>query len=109
MKHDLPERGSELGSSGGCTAGADAPACRDQDRAPSQQTTATLSDRGDRGLSHPTVSSPKLYGSEFWLVYLANFLLTAANALTFRFAEFVDFLNGTAATVGLIVGIGIQE
>ena len=48
----------------------------------------------------------KLYGTDFWLAYLANLLLTSANALLFRFADFVDFLHGSAATAGLIVGIG---
>lgn len=46
------------------------------------------------------------YGRVFWLVYLANFLLVTANALTFRFADFVVLLGGTVATAGLIVGVG---
>jgi MFS family permease len=47
-----------------------------------------------------------MYGFEFWIAYLANFLLTTSNSLTFRFADFVDFLGGSAVTTGLIWGIG---
>jgi MFS family permease len=58
----------------------------------------------------PTVSlsaAPRsLYGSMFWTAFVANFLLTTANSLSFRFADFVDFLHGTASDTGLIVGVG---
>jgi hypothetical protein len=47
---------------------------------------------------------PRLYDTAFWLTYLANFLLVTANALLFRFAEFVEFLGGSAGTAGLVVG-----
>lgn len=46
------------------------------------------------------------YDKTFWLIYLANFFLVTANALTFRFADFVVYLGGTVGTAGLIVGVG---
>ena len=46
------------------------------------------------------------YDGGFWLIYLANFLLVTANALTFRFADFVVHLGGTVGTAGMIVGFG---
>ncbi len=60
-------------------------------------------------------SSPDVYESEsaaiynrsFWLAYAANMSLVAANTLTFRFAEFVDLLQGTKTDTGWIVGIAL--
>lgn len=48
----------------------------------------------------------RLYGLEFWLAYLANLLIVTANTLTFRFADFVGSLDGTAADTGFILGVG---
>ncbi len=48
-----------------------------------------------------------IYNRIFWLAYVANVSLVMANALTFRFAEFVAFLGGTERVSGTIVGIGI--
>jgi MFS family permease len=48
-----------------------------------------------------------IYNRSFWLAYSANVLLVTANALTFRFAEFVKFLGGTEALTGQIVSLGI--
>ena len=48
-----------------------------------------------------------LYNRTFWLAYAANLLLVTANALTFRFAEFVKYLGGTEAVTGQIVGAGL--
>jgi len=48
-----------------------------------------------------------IYNRIFWLCYLANFLLVMANALTFRFAEFVRFLGGTEQVTGTIVSAGL--
>lgn len=48
----------------------------------------------------------QLYGSPFWVAYVANFLLTASNSLTFRFSDFVAYLGGNATTIGLIWGAG---
>lgn len=48
-----------------------------------------------------------IYNRTFWLAYVANTLLVTANALTFRFAEFVKFLGGTEAVTGQIVSVGV--
>ncbi len=59
----------------------------------------------------PTVQadsdSATIYNRAFWLAYAANLLLVAANALTFRFAEFVQFLGGTESITGQIVRVGL--
>ena len=47
-----------------------------------------------------------VYGRTFWLAYLANSALVMANALTFRFAELVHYLNGSESMVGDIVAVG---
>ncbi len=52
-------------------------------------------------------TSRGIYDRVFWLCYLANFLLVTANALTFRFAEFVRFLGGTERVTGTIVSTGL--
>lgn len=51
--------------------------------------------------------SRSLYDRTFFLAFLANLLLVTANALTFRFAEFVKFLGGTEETTGTIVSVGL--
>lgn len=48
-----------------------------------------------------------LYNRAFWLAYSANLLLVTANALTFRFAEFVQYLRGTESLTGQIVQAGL--
>ncbi len=61
-------------------------------------------------LPPPVIAGDKpeaIYNRTFWLAYAANVLLVTANALTFRFAEFVRFLGGTEATTGEIVSAGI--
>jgi MFS family permease len=50
---------------------------------------------------------PTIYNRVFWLSYAANALAVAANALTFRFAEFVAFLGGTEQDSGNIVSTGV--
>lgn len=55
--------------------------------------------------SPPSTSSP-VYNRIFWLIFAANTTLVLANALTFRFAEFVRFLGGTEQLTGLLVGTG---
>ena len=59
----------------------------------------------------PTVQADsrfgEIYNRAFWLAYSANLLLVTANALTFRFAEFVQFLNGTEVLTGQIVRAGL--
>ena len=48
-----------------------------------------------------------IYDRTFWLAYAANVMLVMANALTFRFAEFVNWLGGTEEVTGRIVSVGI--
>lgn len=53
------------------------------------------------------VDEASAYDRRFWLAYVANLLLVAGNALTFRFAEFVNFLGGTEEATGGIVRAGV--
>jgi MFS family permease len=59
----------------------------------------------------PTVQADsrfgEIYNRAFWLAYSANLLLVTANSLTFRFAEFVQFLHGTEVVTGQIVRAGL--
>src|SRR5579862_3975924 len=48
----------------------------------------------------------RVYTSQFWLAYVANFALVAANSLMYRFAELVAFLGGNEQAAGAIVGAG---
>ncbi len=52
------------------------------------------------------VADEKVYDAQFWLAYVANFALVAANSLMYRFAELVAFLGGTEQAAGAIVGTG---
>lgn len=54
----------------------------------------------------PDADGP-VYDRGFWLAYVANTLLVCANALTFRFAEFVAALGGTEKLSGEIVSVGL--
>lgn len=47
------------------------------------------------------------YDRTFWLAYLANGLATMANAMMFRYADFVEVLGGEERQLGLIVGCGM--
>jgi hypothetical protein len=49
-----------------------------------------------------------VYDRIFWLSYIANVLLVTANAMTFRFAEFVKEFGGTESIAGFIVSCGYQ-
>jgi MFS family permease len=55
----------------------------------------------------PDPADESVYNRTFWLAYAANLMLVAANAITFRFAEFVHFLRGTEADTGDIVRLGV--
>lgn len=62
----------------------------------------------------PADADTNIYGVNFWLAYAANLLLVAANAMTFRFAEFVATLGqaqghhgGTEGISGWIVSTGM--
>ena len=48
-----------------------------------------------------------VYNRLFWLTYAANTVLVLANALTFRFAEFVTFLGGTEQLTGMVISVGV--
>lgn len=52
-------------------------------------------------------SRTRIYGGAFWLAYVANLSLVTANALTFRFAEFVQFLGGSEAVAGTVISAGL--
>lgn len=49
----------------------------------------------------------RIYNRDFWLAYVSNLLLVTANAINFRFAEFVTSLGGTERDVGLIAGAAL--
>jgi MFS family permease len=51
--------------------------------------------------------TPPVYDRTFWLAYLANTVLVLANALTYRFAELIDFLGGSERVAGDIVGAAL--
>ena len=53
----------------------------------------------------PTASP--VYNRLFWLTFAANTVLVLANALTFRFAEFVTFLGGTEQVTGTVISVGV--
>jgi MFS family permease len=52
-------------------------------------------------------SEDSIYDGDFWLAYAANVLLVCANALTFRFAEFVAALGGNEEVTGEIIRAGL--
>ncbi len=43
----------------------------------------------------PETDDSAVYNRAFWWAYVANLLLVTANAITFRFAEYVSFLGGS--------------
>lgn len=51
--------------------------------------------------------SEPIYTRKFWIAFAANVMLVTANALTFRFAEFVKFLGGSEEITGFIVSVGL--
>ena len=62
----------------------------------------------DHPLEHvPASGSGTIYSRTFWLAYFANLSIVTANALTFRFAEFVNFLGGTEQLAGMLISAGI--
>lgn len=48
-----------------------------------------------------------IFNWRFWCAFAANCLLVAANTLTFRFAELINFLGGSEQQSGFIVSVGI--
>ena len=61
----------------------------------------------DKMSSTESADQPRVYDRIFWLSYLANLILVSANAMTFRFAEFIRFFGGTEKVAGFIVGCGV--
>jgi MFS family permease len=55
----------------------------------------------------PTVTPHPAYDRFFWLTYVANFFLTSANSVLFRYSDFVDALGGHEVHLGWIVGVGM--
>lgn len=55
----------------------------------------------------PSELEQNVYDRTFWLAYVANVALVTANALTFRFAEYVAWLGGTEEIAGIIVSVGV--
>ena len=52
--------------------------------------------RGGRG---------EVYHAAFWVAFAANFVVVCSNALTFRFAELVNYLGGTESLAGWTVTV----
>lgn len=59
------------------------------------------------GSGAATPDKVPIYELTFWLAYLSNALVSAANTLLCRYADYVDFLGGTEYHLGWIVGIGM--
>ncbi len=57
-------------------------------------------------MNSPDADNQLIYDRIFWFSYVANLLLVTSNAMTFRFAEFVEAFGGTEKTAGFIVGCG---
>lgn len=55
--------------------------------------------------SKPNPREESAYPAAFWLAYAANLAAVTASALTFRFAELVQWLGGTERTAGVVVGV----
>ncbi|NNJ27467.1 hypothetical protein LzC2_35720 [Planctomycetes bacterium LzC2] len=53
----------------------------------------------------PLRSRSEVYHAAFWVAFAANMLVVSSNALTFRFAELVNFLDGTEGLAGLTVSV----
>ncbi len=65
--------------------------------------------RGSAGLPQSGRSTAPagttVYSSAFWMAYAANVAAVTANALTYHFAELVDFLGGREQIAGVIIGV----
>jgi MFS family permease len=55
--------------------------------------------------SEPKPRRESAYPAAFWLAYAANLAAVTASALTFRFAELVQWLGGSERTAGLVIGV----
>ena len=47
----------------------------------------------------------EVYHAAFWVAFAANLVVVSSNALTFRFAELVNYLGGTERLAGLTVSV----
>lgn len=57
--------------------------------------------------ARPMAEEPRVYGRQFWIVYVGNTAFTVAVAMMYRYADFVLYLGGTEWNVGVIVGVGM--
>ena len=57
-------------------------------------------------LTHPDEPPGTIYNRVFWIAYLANVALVAANVLTFCFTNFIELIGGNNAQTGWIVSVG---
>ena len=53
----------------------------------------------------PPSPRSEVYHAAFWIAFAANLVVVSSNALTFRFAELVNFLGGTEGLAGLTVAV----
>ena len=53
----------------------------------------------------PPSPRSEVYHAAFFVAFAANFVVVCSNALTFRFAELVNFLGGTERLAGLTVSV----
>ena len=59
-------------------------------------------------VSAPVPAPPwrnEVYHAAFWVAFAANLVVVSSNALTFRFAELVNYLGGTEGLAGLTVSV----
>lgn len=54
-----------------------------------------------------TADTGPMFGRSFWCAYAANFAMTSAASLLFRYSDYVHLLDGTEWHLGLIVGVGM--
>jgi MFS family permease len=66
-----------------------------------------MSEPAARLLTEQSPAEQSIYNRTFWLAYVANTSLVLANALTFRFAELVQYLGGNERNTGDIVALGL--
>jgi len=72
---------------------------------PASETEPPEGSAGHRSGPEPLHEAAPVYSAAFWIAYAANTAVVTGNALTFRFAELVDFLGGRERVAGAIIGI----
>lgn len=84
----LPQPGSAKGQKSGLSENARFPApCNDVSPLP--------------------IAKDSIYDLTFWMAYLSNALVSAANTLLCRYADYVDFLGADEFYLGWIIGFGM--